>query len=494
VALPADAPRASAPRVGTRSIDEQLLAQVFESVPHGVALTTADGRILRANAEVERMFGYTRAELQRLRIDALVPERFHAGHAKLREEMPRDFRPRTRAGLELIGRRADGTEFPIEVGISSLLAPGEPLVIETIADISVRKRLERVFQKTVEAAPCGMVMIDAHGRIMLINPQIEAMFGYTRAELIGNGLEMLLPERLRTGHVAHRQAFCAAPSIRQMGAGRDLTARHKDGAEFPVEIGLNPVPGDADGLVLAAVTDISRRTAMQRALHQANADLEEFTYAASHDLKAPLQAISDLVEWIAEELGDQAPGEVTRNLVRIVERTRRLERVIEDLLRYAKAGKAAAEAVAVDPRELLEEVLQVLELPPAFRLSMRIDAGPFIAARTPLESVLRNLIGNAVKHHDRTTGNIDVHVRDQGGFCVFTITDDGPGIPLVSQQRVFRMFQTLACADRETAGIGLALSKRLAEAHGGRISLRSDGVRGAAFEVWWPRFLRREPA
>jgi PAS domain S-box-containing protein len=357
-----------------------------------------------------------------------------------------------------------------------------------------RGSAEELMQRIVEAAPCGMVMIDSQGSIVLVNPQAESMFGYAQAELLGNSLEILLPERLRSVHGGHRRHFAGAPSMRQMGVGRDLTARRKDGSEFPVEIGVNPVPGDDDGLVLAAVTDITRRKAVQLELRQANANLEEFTYAASHDLKSPLRGISDLVEWIAEDLGGAAPQEVSRNLGRIRDRIHRLERVIDDLLAYARAGITVTDAVHVDLEALLTGILELLPRPPGFIVSVQIKAQPFITNKAPLESVLRNLINNAIKHHDLPTGRITIGVEDVGRYCVFTVGDDGPGIPLASQERVFRIFQTLATDTREHSGIGLALSKRLVEAHGGWIKLDSTtGVRGTAFQVGWPRFQYRKP-
>jgi PAS domain S-box-containing protein len=339
-----------------------------------------------------------------------------------------------------------------------------------------------------------MVMIDSKGSIVLVNRQAESMFGYARAELLGNSLEILLPERFRSAHGGHRQHFAGAPSMRQMGLGRDITARRKDGSEFPVEIGLNRVPGEEDGLVLAAVTDITRRKAMQLELRQANANLEEFTYAASHDLKSPLRGISDLVEWIVEDLGGAEPQEVSRNLGRIRDRIHRLEGVIDDLLAYARAGTAFTDAVHVDLQDLLAGILELLPRPPGFVVSLQIKARPFVTNKAPLESVLRNLISNAIKHHDLPAGRITIGVADVGRYCVFTVGDDGPGIPLASQERVFRIFQTLATETHEHSGIGLALSKRLVEAHGGWIKLDSTtGVRGTAFHVWWPRFQYRKP-
>ena len=128
-------------------------------------------------------------------------------------------------------------------------------------------------------------------------------------------------------------------------------------------------------------------------------------------------------------------------------------------------------------------------------ISTQISARPFVTHKAPLESVLRNLISNAIKHHDLPTGRISIGVADVGRYCVFTVSDDGPGIPLASQERVFRIFQTLATETREHSGIGLALSKRLVEAHGGWIKLDSaTGVRGTTFNVWWPRFQYRKLA
>ena len=471
-----------------------VLAQIVELAPNGVALTTSAGRIVLANAELERMFGYTRAELLASSIERLVPERFHSGHALLRSDNGTDSRSRAMgAGCELIGVRADGTEFPIEIGLNTLTTAEEVMVVETIVDISVRKSLERMFQKMVEAAPCGMVMIDGRGRIVLVNPQCEQMFGYARTELIGNPLEMLVPERFRAAHGAHREGFAAAPSIRQMGVGRDLTARRKDGTEFPVEIGLNPVPGEKGGLVLAAVTDITHRKTMELDLQQAHAHLEEFTYAASHELKSPLRGIADLIEWIGEDVGPCASPQVTRNLGRVGERIRRLDRVIDDLLTYAREGATCTDVVLVEPRALIADVLDLQQLLPGFRVAVHVAAQPFVAARTPLETVLRNLIRNALQHHDLHNGCVEISVADVDRYCVFTICDDGPGIPVAAQERVFRMFQTLSPQKRGGSGIGLALSKRLVELHGGRITIDStDGGRGSCFRVSWPRFQWRK--
>ena len=472
---------------------QSLLSQVVESVPSGVVMIDADGRIVLINAELERMFGYARVDLLHRPIEQLLPERFRTGHLAMRAGYWQDPRPRAMgAGRELFGLRADGTEFPLEIGLGSVDTAEGRMVLASIVDISPRKRLEAGFRNVVEAAPYGMLMTDAEGRIVLCNAHIERMFGYGRAELLGQSLEMLLPQRYRTAHVQYRDNYRAAPSLREMGAGRDLMALHKDGREFPVEIGLNPVPGETGTTVLAAVIDITQRKQMELELRQANANLEEFTYVASHDLKSPMRGIADLVDWISEDLGDNKPPEVQHNLERVAIRVKRLEKIIEDLLAYARAGRASAALETVDPQALIDGILETEPAPAGFEVAVSVRAGSFKAAKTPLETVLRNLVSNAIKHHDREQGRIAIDIEEADLYCVFAVSDDGPGIPVRAQGRIFHMFQTLSAAERAGSGIGLALSKRLVETHGGRITLDSrDGERGSVFRIFWPRFERR---
>lgn len=278
-----------------------------------------------------------------------------------------------------------------------------------------------------------------------------------------------------------------------MGRGRDLTALHSDGTELPVEIGLSRVRWQRQTMTLAAISDISQRKRLELELRQANANLEEFTYVASHDLHSPLRGISDLIEWIQGDLADDAPQEVVKNLGRISVRIARMERLIDDLLSYARAGRAATQYQFIKLGELVGDILEIEPIPEGFDVDLQLAVAPFQATKTPLETVLRNLISNAVKHHDRQRGQIHVLAREDDSYCEVSVIDDGPGIPGASKERVFKLFQTLTANERGSSGIGLALTKRLVEVHGGRIEVISpvsDG-RGACFRFWWPRFPRR---
>lgn len=346
----------------------------------------------------------------------------------------------------------------------------------------------------VEASPYGMLVIDQSGTIAFANRQIVQLFGYDKSELLGARVESLMPARYSALHEAHRRAYHQDPSLRPMGRGRDLVGRRKDGSEFPVEIALNVFNWNDSRMTLAAVTDISIRKRLELELHQSNERLEEFTHVVSHDLKSPLRGISDLIEWIAEDLDDQITPKILHNFERIHVRLKRVNGIIDDLRIYARAGRASSDLVNIDPRALIEGVLDLQPVPEDFEVEIQVDARSFLAARTPLETVLRNLLGNAIKHHDRSRGHIAMTLKEDGSDCLFTVADDGPGIPTHEQEQVFSLFHTASRSLQKGSGIGLSLAKRLIESHGGRIEVESvDGRRGTTFRFWWPRLEKEGP-
>ena len=224
---------------------EARLRQVVESAPNAMVMINASGEIEMVNAQAERTFGYERKELLGKSIDMLVPERFRQRHPGLRASFFNN--PASRpmgAGRDLYGLKKDGTEFPIEIGLNPIETEQGTMVLSAIVDISSRKRLEERFRQVVESAPNAMVMIGTHGMIEMVNAQAERVFGYERKEMLGQPIEMLVPERFRANHPNLRGSFFTKPLSRPMGAGRDLYGLKKDGSEFPIEIGLNPIETD----------------------------------------------------------------------------------------------------------------------------------------------------------------------------------------------------------------------------------------------------------
>ncbi len=222
-------------------------------------------------------------------------------------------------------------------------------------------------------------------------------------------------------------------------------------------------------------------------LETKNDALTNFTHVVSHDLKTPIRGIAELSEWVVEDLGTDIPEKVKINLERIQSRVVRMEKLIEDLLDYSKQGNVSNVKTHIDPTDLINEIIDLQVIPPGFDVNVSCEMAPFDSAKVPLQVSIRNILSNAIQHHDKKTGSITIDCYDQDDFHVFEIADDGPGISVAAQDRIFLLFQKLD-ASKKTSGLGLAFAKRLVEAHGGYIELESNPkkVRGAIFRIFWP--------
>jgi PAS domain S-box-containing protein len=350
------------------------------------------------------------------------------------------------------------------------------------------------FSRVVEASPTALVLAGRSGRIEMLNRQAERMFGHDRSALHGQPLETLLPLRFRQQHVGLRNGFFTAMSSRTMGEGRDLFALRKDGTEFRVEIGLNPIDVDGEPMVLAGIIDITARHEIEREqdrqrieLERSNADLEEFAYAASHDLKAPLRAISHLVQWIGDDIGGNANPETLENLKLLQSRVARMQMLLDGLLAYSRLGHTTSTPEDVDVAEVVREIVGMLAPPAGFVIACEGTLPVIHTHRMQLQVVLENLIGNGLNHHDRTEGRIAVSVRQVDGVTEFRVADDGPGIASQFHERIFLMFQTLASRDDvESSGIGLTIVKKKVQSNGGQIWIESaPPARGTTFAFTW---------
>jgi signal transduction histidine kinase len=226
-----------------------------------------------------------------------------------------------------------------------------------------------------------------------------------------------------------------------------------------------------------------------RALAAANRELEAFAYSTSHDLKGPLRAINHLATWIREDAVDVLPQRSKEHLVKLQGRVQRLDTLLDDLLAYSRAGRQQHTLERTDTTALVRAIVAMLTIPPGFVVQILEPLPTINTERVPLETVLRNLISNAVKHHHQPAqGQVTIAAQEQEDFVEFTVADNGPGIEQEYHQRIFGLFQTLAPRDKvEGSGLGLAIVKRLVEDRGGTIVLISAPRQGATFRFTWPK-------
>jgi PAS domain S-box-containing protein len=414
-----------------------------------------------------------------------------------------------------------------------LIEAGERVEAE-LASRMRAERAERRFRQVIDSAPNAMLLIAPDGDIVLANQQAERLLGYDTHALCTMQVEALVPQTIRSEHRALRQQYATSPATRAMEAKRDLFVLHRTGYQVPVEIGLTPISTDEGPMVLAVLVDLTERQQAEVALRHAhdelerrvqertseltainaalraeidgrkraeaaqqhyaadlersNRELDQFAYVATHDLKAPLRAIDHLAQWIAEDAGDALPDKSREDLSQLQQRVGRMARLLDSLLAYARIGRSECEIEVINLERLLQDTLALFEIPETFTVSVDVDLPTFQAPKVPIELVLRNLIGNALKHHDRTDGRLEIFGRDLGDRVELIVVDDGPGIAQEYHAQIFRIFQTLKPRDElEGCGMGLALVKKTVDHHGGTIHVESEVKQGARFRLTWPK-------
>ena len=308
--------------VTTRKRAEEKFAGLLDAAPDAIVGVNEDGEIVLVNAQAERLFGYERGELVGNSVDMLVPDAVRQIHPGHRSDYVSD--PHTRpmgAGMELAGRRRDGSEFPAEISLSAIKTDGGIIVSAAIRDVTTRKRAEAKFRGLLEAAPDAIVGVNAHGLIVLANVQAERLFGYPRSELIGHRVEMLVPQTVRQIHPSHRAGYVRDPHPRPMGAGTELAGRRRDGTEFPAEISLSAIETEDGMIVSAAVRDVTERKRIEQQLRDKNVELERairakdtFLASMSHELRTPLNAIIGFTGTLLMQLPGPLNDEQKRQL------------------------------------------------------------------------------------------------------------------------------------------------------------------------------------
>jgi PAS domain S-box-containing protein len=493
--------------ISVRKKAETHLAQMegryrglLEAAPDAMVVVNHAGEIVLLNVQAEKQFGYRRDELLGQKVKNIIPEGFAErliadGLRSVEDALAQQIG----TGIELVARRKNGSEFPIELMLSPLASAEGTLVTAAIRDISVRKKaethlaqMEGRYRGLLEAAPDAMVVVNQAGEIVLLNVQAEIQFGYRRDELLGQKVKNIIPEGFAERLIADRLRSAEDALAQQIGTGIELVARRRNGSEFPIELMLSPLASAEGTLVTAAIRDISVRkqaevhlVAKVDELNRSNEELGQFAYIASHDLQEPLRMVASYTALLAKRYKGKLDGDADEFIAFAVDGASRMQRLIQDLLAYSRVGSKGTDLLSTSSEAALQQALQNLR--GAIEESgalVTYDALPEVLADDmQLIQLFQNLVGNAIKYRREGIPNVHVAAVQNGGKkWLFSVQDNGLGIESQYYDRIFGMFQRLHKREEFAGtGIGLAICKKIVERHGGSISVESQPGHGSTF-------------
>ena len=483
--------------------------ELVDAAPDGLIVCSQGSAILLANREAERIFGYGRGELVGATIGELIPDAARERHDKL--VLGYTGKPRSRPmgiGLELVGRRRDGVEVPIEISLAPIQTSQGLLVTAGIRDVTERRRLERENRRVssyltsaVDAVGDAFTLCDEHDRIVMVNSAARELFGRTvHGPIVGMPFETLLDAALGAG------AFDFSTDSREVMLERwrayhrepagTLEARTGTGRYLRITSRKTAEHGTVT--TIADVTDDVEREAELRSASDAKS---EFLSSMSHELRTPLNAILGFAQLLERDRKQPLSERQRERLDHVMRGGEHLLRLVDDVLDLSRieAGGIAISPEPVQVGEVLEDVTSTLE-PMAMRAEIRIEvpevAGelpPVVADRTRLAQIVMNLGSNAIKYGKRG-GHVWIRATAHGDAVRIAVEDDGIGIPESQRARIFEPFQRAGqeSGPIEGTGIGLTISRRLAELMKARLGFTSEVGRGSEFWIDVPVFAKAE--
>ncbi|MBO0732924.1 MAG: PAS domain S-box protein [Methylocapsa sp.] len=443
---------------------QERFRRAVESAPNAMVIVSHKGRIEMVNLRAEELFGYARGELIGRPVEMVIPERFRGRHRHERISFFANPEKRQIDGRDLVALKKDGTEFPVEISLNPIETEEGTMVLAAIIDITERKRREESlrrsnerFRLVVEAAPSGRIVISRADRIELVNAWTEHILGYQRAELLGQRVDKIIPERFRVEYARIRESFFAAPRLWPLGEGGEFYLLRKDGSEISIEAGLNLIEYEEGPMLIAAIVDITERKRKEERLQAALEERDFLLGEIHHRVKNNLQIVSSVLRVQSANIQDAAAFAVLRKCQDQIQ----LIGLIHETLRRGN------NFARVDFGQLLDSLVDVLKRSydiDSGRIAVSVAAEPVLLptdTAIPCAQVACELITNAFKHAfpDGRRGTVTISLVTDAVGIILSITDDGMGLP--------------EDAEMERAEwAGLRLVRLLTEQIGGTLSIR----------------------
>jgi PAS domain S-box-containing protein len=472
-------------------------AELLDLTHDAIFVRDLQAKILYWNRSAEQLYGWSKLEAR----EKVAHELLETVFPEPLSEIEAHILEKGRWEGELVHHRRDGRKIVVSSRWALRMdGAGKPVsILESNRDVTQRKEEEEKFRNLLESAPDAMVIVDDAGKVQLVNAQTERLFGYSREELVGKPVEVLMPDRFHGQHVGHRSQYFHSPRPREMGLGLELSGRRKDGTEFPVEISLSPLKTQGGILVSSAIRNVSdRRQAEEQIrklnlvlnqrisdLNAANKELESFSYSVSHDLRAPLRHIDGFARILKEEHAAALSEDGIRYLDRVLAAANHMGRLVDDLLNLAHIGRREIAKQKVPLEDVVRQAIAELPLETNER---NIDwcIEPLASADCDpglMKLVFSNLLSNSAKFtRKRKHAVIEVGECESRGTSAYFVRDNGVGFDPKYADKLFGVFQRLhRQEDFEGTGIGLATVQRIIRRHGGEIWAESEPDRGTTF-------------
>ncbi len=482
---------------------ESRVQKILNSSPSAIIVFSRKRKVILANSAAEKILGYTQKEMIGMGIEQFVPERFR----KKAEHVKTSLRP-FRKGRDIYALRKDGVEFPVSVMVNPISLDEGTFGLCTINDISERKFMEESlreseerFRSAFENAAIGIALVTPDGRFIGSNQSLCSIFGYTKEELLATNFQAITYSEDLDADIDF---------ARRMMSGEITCYRvekrfvHKNGNVGWIFLNSSVVYNKAGKPLyfVSQVQDITEKKKMEKQLQQrneelerSNKDLEQFAYVTSHDLKEPIRKIVGFTELFSNKYKGELDGEADEYIHYIVDGAKRMQRLIQDLLKFSRAGRQRLQLEHTDLTDLLHSAIENLEsivkentAVISFRKLPVLKVAPvhFI-------QVFQNLLSNAIKYRSEAAPCIDVSAVREDGKWILSFKDNGIGIDPQYFERIFEVFQRLhGNNEYRGTGIGLAICKKIIERHGGEIWVESKLGKGTTFKFSLPEANQEE--